>query len=111
LLFIVASVMCQLAAVLLLKQQALLHPASGIADVFVHPLYWMALGCLGLQALFWQKVLARHALSFAYPLNSLIYPATLVAGWFLFGEAVTLQRLAGSGVILAGIWVVSSRPL
>jgi drug/metabolite transporter (DMT)-like permease len=96
---------------LLLKQQALLQPPSGIADVLVHPLYWAALGCLGLQAVLWQRVLARHELSFAYPLNSLIYPATLAAGWFLFGEAVTLQRLAGSGVILIGIWVASSGPM
>lgn len=108
---IVASVMCQLAAVLLLKQQAVLHPLSGIADIFLHPLYWAALGCLGLQALLWQRVLARHDLSFAYPLNSLIYPATLVAGWFLFGEAITLQRIAGSGVILFGVWIISGRPM
>jgi drug/metabolite transporter (DMT)-like permease len=108
---IVTSVLCQLAAVLLLRKQALLHPASGVVDVFLHPLYWAALGCLGLQALLWQRVLARHDLSFAYPLNSLIYPATLGAGWLLFGEAITLQRLVGSGVILAGVWIVSSRPV
>ena len=103
------SVACQLGAVLLLKQLALVQPAFSVAGVALHPLFWAAIVCLGLQALLWQRVLDRHPLSVAYPLNSMISPASLLAGWVLFGEALTLPRLAGSAVILCGIWLMSSR--
>lgn len=107
---IVLSVLCQLGAVLLLKQLALVQPVFSIAGVALHPLFWLAIACLGLQALLWQIVLARHPLSVAYPLNSMIYPASLLAGWAFFGEALTPSRLAGSAVILLGIWFMSRRP-
>ncbi len=107
---IVLSVLCQLGAVLLLKQLALVLPVFALAGVALHPLFWAAIACLGLQAIIWQRVLARHPLSMVYPLNSMIYPASLLAGWALFGEALTLPRLAGSAVILLGIWLMSSRP-
>jgi drug/metabolite transporter (DMT)-like permease len=107
---IVLSVLCQLGAVLLLKQLAVVLPVFAVAGVALHPLFWAAIACLGLQAIIWQRVLARHPLSMVYPLNSMIYPASLVAGWALFGEALTLPRLAGSAVILLGIWLMSSRP-
>lgn len=107
---ILSSILCQLGAVLLLKQHARLNPAFGLAELLLHPLFWAALACLGLQAILWQKVLSRQPLSHVYPLNSLIYPASLLAGWALFAEPVTPGRLAGSLVILGGIWLMSRRP-
>lgn len=106
---IVLSVLCQLGAVLLLKQLALVLPVFSIVGAGVHPLFWAAIACLGMQALLWQQVLARYPLSVVYPLNSIIYPASLIAGWMIFGEALTVPRLAGSAVILLGIWLMSSR--
>lgn len=108
---IILSVLCQLGAVLVLKQLALVLPVYSVVGVALHPLFWAAVACLGLQAILWQRVLARHPLSMVYPLNSMIYPASLLAGWALFGEALTLQRLAGSAVILLGICLMSSRPV
>jgi len=107
---VVFSVLCQLGAVLLLKQLALVLPVFTVIGLALHPLFWAALGCLGMQALLWQRVLDRHALAFVYPLNSMIYPASLISGWTLFGEALTLPRLAGSAVILLGVWLMSWRP-
>ena len=106
---IILSVLCQLGAVLLLKQLALVLPVFSIVGTGLHPLFWAAIACLGMQAVLWQHVLARHPLSVVYPLNAMIYPASLLAGWMIFGEALTLPRLAGSAVILHGIWLMSSR--
>lgn len=106
---IVLSVACQLGAVLLLKQLASAQPLLTPAGLALHPLFFSALACLGMQAVIWQRVLTRYPLSFAYPLNSVIYPASLLSGWLLFGEAVTLPRLLGSAVILFGVWVMFSR--
>lgn len=100
---IIASVLCQLVAVLLLKQKAISHPGAGFADLLHLPLFWAALCCLVAQAVLWQRVLSRYPLSFAYPVNSLMYPFALFAGWALFGEAVTAARMVGSAAIVAGI--------
>jgi drug/metabolite transporter (DMT)-like permease len=106
---IVASVLCQLGAVLLLKQLASVQPLLTLAGMALHPLFLAALACMGMQALIWQRVLAKYPLSFAYPLNSIIYPASLISGWLLFGEAVTTPRLMGSAVILFGVWIMFTR--
>lgn len=104
---IVVSVLCQLGAVLLLKFNAVLTPVGVLAELLFSPLFFGALACLATQALVWQRVLANHALSKAYPVTSAIVPGSLIAGWVLFDEAVTLPRLLGSIAILAGIWMMS----
>jgi hypothetical protein len=104
---IAASVLCQLGAVLLLKFNAVVTPVGGLAELLFNPLFLGALACLTMQALVWQHVLATYALSKAYPLTSLTYPGSLIAGWALFDEAITLPRLSGSIVILAGIWMMT----
>jgi len=104
---ILSAIFCQLAAVMLLKYHATLHPEAGIKALLGEPLFWAALAALGAQAVFWQHVLGRHPLSFAYPLNSLIYPLGLLAGWFVFGEAITSARVAGAAAILAGAWLIA----
>jgi drug/metabolite transporter (DMT)-like permease len=106
---IVLSLLCQLGAVLLLKQLALVSPVFSIVGTGLHPLFGAAIACLGVQAVLWQRVLARHPLAVVYPLNSMIYPASLAAGWVVFDEVLTLPRLAGSALILLGIWLMSER--
>lgn len=104
---IVASVLCQLGAVVLLKFNAVVTPFGGLAELLSSPLFFGMLTCFALQASVWQRVLASYALSKAYPLTSLIYPGSLIAGWALFDEAITLSRLSGIIVILAGIWMMT----
>jgi len=43
----------------------------------------------------------------AYPMLSLGYVINAAAAWALFGEAVTLQRVIGIGVILLGVAIVA----
>ena len=105
---IIASVLCQLVAVLFLKQNALTHPGAGFAELLHLPLFWAAIAALFAQAVLWQRVLTRYPLSYAYPVNSLMYPFALVAGWALFGEAITAARIVGSAAIVAGIWLFTA---
>jgi multidrug transporter EmrE-like cation transporter len=104
---IVASVLCQLGAVLLLKFNAVVTPVGSLAELLFSPLLLSAFACLAMQALVWQRVLATYPLSQAYPITSLIYPGSLLAGWALFDEALTLPGLTGSIMILAGIWMMT----
>ena len=57
--------------------------------------------------IFWLVALSRVDLSFAYPFASLSYVLMMIASWIFFKENITLLRVAGSLVIIAGVWLVS----
>ncbi len=59
------------------------------------------------STIFWLTALSRVDLSYAYPFASLSYVAMLIASWQIFHEDITLLRLAGSGVILLGVILIS----
>jgi len=69
---------------------------------------WIVSGILlyGLATLIWLAVLSRLPLSAAYPMQSLAYVFALLLAWLLFGEAVPPNRWIGTGIILAGVFVV-----
>lgn len=51
--------------------------------------------------------LSRVELSFAYPFLSVSYVLVLVAGYFLFGEAVTASRIIGVALICGGTFFIA----
>jgi multidrug transporter EmrE-like cation transporter len=55
----------------------------------------------------WIMALSRVEVSIAYPMLSIGYVVNAMAAWWLFGEAVSLTRLAGIGVIIIGVYIVS----
>jgi multidrug transporter EmrE-like cation transporter len=55
----------------------------------------------------WIMALSRVEVSIAYPMLSIGYVVNALAAWYLFGEAVTLTRLAGIGVIIIGVYLVA----
>jgi multidrug transporter EmrE-like cation transporter len=61
----------------------------------------------GLATVLWLAVLSRLPLSLAYPLQSIAYIAGLLVAFYLFREAVPLNRWLGAGVIMAGIIILS----
>ena len=56
-----------------------------------------------LSAIIWMFVLSRVALSTAYPFIALGIAITALAGRFFFHEPMTPVKIAGIGLILAGI--------
>ena len=56
----------------------------------------------------WMRVLTGLDLSKAYPLSAISYILIVATGWLVFGESITRQQLIGSGLILAGVWVIST---
>jgi multidrug transporter EmrE-like cation transporter len=71
---------------------------------------WM-IAVLGVEiALFfvWMRVLTDLDLSKAYPLSAISYILILATGWLVFGENISRLQLIGSGLILAGVWVIST---
>ena len=63
--------------------------------------------CYVVSLVVWIMGLSRVEVSIAYPMLSIGYALNAVAAWYLFGEAVSLTRLAGIGVIIVGVYIVA----
>lgn len=59
--------------------------------------------CYVLSVVLWIIALSRVDVSVAYPMLSLGYVVTAVGAWYLFGEALSPQRLLAIFIILAGV--------
>lgn len=65
------------------------------------------LSCYVISVVVWVLALSRVEVSIAYPMLSIGYVVNAAAAWFLFGEAVSVQRMAGIGIIVLGVYVVA----
>ena len=65
------------------------------------------LACYAISVVVWILALSRVEVSVAYPMLSIGYVVNAVAAYLLFGEAVTVQRLAGIGIIVIGVYIVA----
>jgi multidrug transporter EmrE-like cation transporter len=65
------------------------------------------LGCYVISVAFWILALTRVDVSIAYPMLSIGYVLNAVAAAALFAEQLSVQRLAGIGVIMLGCWLVA----
>jgi multidrug transporter EmrE-like cation transporter len=65
------------------------------------------LACYVISVVVWVMALSRVEVSVAYPLLSVGYVVNAIAAWYLFGEAVTPMRLAGIGIIIVGVCLVT----
>jgi len=63
---------------------------------------------LGLYALLWQQVLKRFSLVFAMASKGVVVILNLLWALLLFSEQISLFNVIGSGIIIFGIWMVSS---
>jgi multidrug transporter EmrE-like cation transporter len=65
------------------------------------------LACYVVSVVVWIMALSRVEVSIAYPMLSVGYVVNAIAAWYLFGEAVSLTRLMGIGVIIVGVYIVA----
>ena len=59
--------------------------------------------CLGLYAIGWQQILKKMSLSGAFSGKAVV----ILWGALLFGEAVTLRKIIGALVVMAGVILFS----
>ena len=71
------------------------------------PYVLMGLVCYGLGFLVWLIVLSKAEVSYAYPLISLGYVFTAILARALFGEAVSMTRMAGILVTCLGVFLIA----
>lgn len=60
-----------------------------------------------LASLTWMAALSKFQLSFAYPFMSLSFILVMVASYWFLGEELTILRLAGCLLIVAGVVMIS----
>ena len=84
------------------------HVSWSSAALLLHaaPL-WLGLSCYGLSVLLWLGALSRVPVSVAYPMLSIGYIFNAGAAALLFGEALTIAKITGIGLIVAGVFVLS----
>jgi multidrug transporter EmrE-like cation transporter len=75
--------------------------------VGANPFILAGLLCYVISVLIWLLVLSRVDVSYAYPLLSVGYIVTALAGWLFFQEDLTIWRWGGIVVICAGVWLIT----
>jgi drug/metabolite transporter (DMT)-like permease len=76
-------------------------------NLLVVPSLWYAIFAYGLSLIVWLVGLSRVPVSQAYPLLSLGYVINIGLAWWLLGEVPNVQRVAGIGVIVVGVVLVT----
>jgi multidrug transporter EmrE-like cation transporter len=71
------------------------------------PFIVAGLGCYVISVVVWILALSRVEVSIAYPMLSVGYVLNAAAAWYLFGEAVTVTRMVGIGIIILGVFIVA----
>jgi drug/metabolite transporter (DMT)-like permease len=105
--FIVLAILMQVLSIIFCKQAAICMQGFTVINIVKNYYYIGSLASLFLQAIFWQIALKKYPLSYAYVFTSFIYPIILVMSYFIFGEAITLNNIIGSIIIIIGIFFIT----
>ncbi|MEA3276006.1 MAG: EamA family transporter [Pseudomonadota bacterium] len=71
------------------------------------PWLWFGLTCYVVSVVVWILALSRVDVSVAYPMLSLGYIVNAIAAWAWLGEAMSLGKVAGIGIIILGVFVLA----
>lgn len=108
-----ASIFMSVTGQFFLKAGALKLGAANASNIVSHvlgivttPELLTGLTCYGLGAITYILLLTRVDLSVAGPAASLVYVFSILVGYFVFKETITLNRYVGLGLIIAGVILV-----
>ena len=73
----------------------------------VNPYILGGMACYAVSLVVWLMALSRVEVSVAYPMLSVGFALNAVLAWWLLGEPVTLQRIAGIAIIIVGVTIVA----
>lgn len=76
-------------------------------QVAFNPYILLGLTCYVASVVSWLVVLSKIDVSVAYPLVSLGYILTAIAGYYFFHEAMSITRISGIVVILIGVYLIT----
>jgi drug/metabolite transporter (DMT)-like permease len=102
-----ALVVCSQLLFKLAAQNRTLSSLPDFARLVFSPYMISALLFCVASTLLWVYLLTKVPLSFAYPIQALVFPLVTAVSFFLFGENVPPQRWVGLGIIVVGAFVAS----
>lgn len=68
----------------------------------------LGLLCFGVSLILWIVILSRTDVSYAYPFVALGICLTILAGWFFFNESLSMLRIIGVVIVVAGVITVAN---
>ncbi|EGW41163.1 EamA family transporter [Desulfosporosinus sp. OT] len=77
-----------------------------LGSIILTPAIFLGFMCFGVSSILWLVVISRWELSYAYPLVALGYVIAILYGTLLLHENLTLAKILGSCLILAGISIL-----
>ena len=86
---------------------ALSHALEIGLKFIVNPYILGGMACYAVSLVVWLMALSRVEVSVAYPMLSVGFALNAVLAWWLLGEPVTLQRIAGIAIIIVGVTIVA----
>ena len=90
------------------KLAAMEGDQADLLDSYVSPWYFLLIGTLALQAVFWVLALSKLPLSTAYPFLSLYFVINVGLAHMVFGEAIGASHLLGVVLIVGGVVTIGS---
>ena len=86
---------------------ALSHALEIGLKFIVNPYILGGMACYAVSLVVWLMALSRVEVSVAYPMLSVGFALNAVLAWWLLGEPVTMQRVAGIAIIIVGVTIVA----
>jgi drug/metabolite transporter (DMT)-like permease len=80
---------------------------DNLLSVLFSPLILLGIFIYGIATVLWLYVLSKLPISVAYPLQSCAFVMALLIAFFFFKESIPPNRWIGTGIILAGITILS----
>lgn len=76
-------------------------------QVATNPFIIIGLSCYIFSVVFWLLVLSRADVGYAYPMVSIGYIVTALAGVLFLHETLSLQRIIGIIIIMLGVYLIT----
>ena len=86
---------------------ALSHALEIGLKFIANPYILGGMACYAVSLVVWLMALSRVEVSVAYPMLSVGFALNAVLAWWLLGEPVTMQRVAGIAIIIVGVTIVA----
>jgi drug/metabolite transporter (DMT)-like permease len=77
-----------------------------VMSLLMMPWVWVAFVCTFFAGIMWMLTLSRLDLTYAFPFTGITFLIILLAGAFVFGEHVSVGRIAGTLLVVLGLVVV-----
>lgn len=88
------------------KQTDAFSSVLSVVKLFFSPFILTGLSMYGVATILWLYILTKVPLSVAYPLQSSAYVIAVIGAFFIFGESITVWKIAGVCFIMLGVSII-----